>query len=301
LATASSLKAEVFLKRLQVEFYGGIAAIAPDDLNSVPEYYKAYYQFYYIDRYDYYRKVGYIQDFQTQEEGSLRILRVGVPFGVRVRYRVAAFLDLSLGVRGFLGSAASTYSIDVHLIDRDGVPSGFRRVYDPLQISVSGITPLFGLHFRRKLAAGLGLEAFLAGGPLFGSVRQSRQARTEVSGTTSESFMEQDGTGSGIALEGGLRLETELGRKLVLFIETGYAYQKAGGFEGKGFLRSAAGEESWEGEWAMKDGYLADYWGTRDIVWATNSWSAEEEPLRRRDFKLDLSGVQVRVGVAFRL
>jgi hypothetical protein len=51
----------------------------------------------------------------------------------------------------------------------------------------------------------------------------------------------------------------------------------------------------------MKEDYLADYWGTRSLLLASNSWTTEDEPLRRGDFKLDLSGVQVRVGIAVRL
>jgi hypothetical protein len=288
-------------KRLQVELYGGIAACAPGDLNSIPESLKAYFRFYYVDRYDYYRKVAYIRDYETKSEGRLRSLRVGFPVGVRLRYRAASFLDLSLGVRGFWGSVDSTYATDVRVIDRDGHPSDLRRVYDPLKISASGIAPLFGLHLRKKFGNRIALEAFLAGGPLFGSIVYSRKSHSESSGATSDSFLEEKGRGFGIALDGGLRLETPVGRDLALFIETGYAFQRAGGFKGEGLLRSDSGQQTWEGEWGMKEDYLADYWGTLGLLTASNSWTTEDLPLRQRDFRLDLSGVQVRLGIAVRL
>jgi hypothetical protein len=294
-------KAGAAQKRLQVELYGGIATIAPGDLNSIPEFLDAYFQFYYVDRYEYYRKVGYIQDYDTKLEGRFRSLRRGFPIGLRVRYSAASFLDPSLGVRGLWGSAVSNNTIDVRLIDRNGNPGDLRRVYDPLKISAFGITPLLGLHLRRKVGERIGLEAFLVGGPLFGSILYSRKSRTESSGTVSDSFLEERGNGVGIALEGGLRLEARVRRDMGLFLETGYAYQTAGGFKGEGLLRSGSGEETWEGEWAMREDYLADYWGTRSLLRASNSWTTEDAPLRRRDLRLDLSGVQVRLGVAVRL
>jgi hypothetical protein len=51
----------------------------------------------------------------------------------------------------------------------------------------------------------------------------------------------------------------------------------------------------------MKEDYLADYWGTLSLLVASNTWTTEDAPLRRRDFSLDLSGVQVRLGIAVRL
>ena len=287
-------------KRLQVELYGGIAAVAPGDLNSIPEYYNRHFPFYYIDRYEYYRQVGYIQDYDTGLEGRFRGLRWGFPIGLRVRYRATSWLDLSLGVRGFRGSVASRFSIDSRLTDGDGNTSELSRVYDPLKISASGITPLLGLHVRRTITAGIGLEAFLAGGPLFGSISYVRQVYSETGGATPLSFLEEKGNGVGVELEAGLRLETVVGRDLRLFVETGYAHQTASALKGGGFLRSASGEASWEGEWGMKEADLVDYWGAHSLFIASNRWTAEDAPLRQRGFRLDLSGAQVRVGIAVR-
>jgi len=288
-------------KRLEVELYGGLGAIAPRDLNSIPESYESYLRFYYVDRYDYYRKVGYIRDYAAKSEGSFRSLRWGFPIGLRVRYSVASFLDLSLGVRGFWGSAASDYTIDVRVIDRDGDQSELRQIYDPLKVSASGIMPLLGVHVRRNIAAGIALEAFLTGGPFFSRIEYFRQVYNEEGQRTPASFLQEKGNSVGIALEAGLRLEKAVRRDLGLFLEMGYAYQVADGLKGEGLVRDNSGEESWEGEWGMKDTYLADYWGTRSLLLASNYWTTEDAPLRRRDFRLDLSGVQVRVGISVRL
>lgn len=301
LAVVESQAAGPGQKKLQVELYGGIAAIAPGDLNSIPEFYSAFFPFYYIDRYDYYRDVGYIQDYETELEGRFRSLRWGFPAGIRVRYRVSSFLDLSLGVRGLWGSIASRFSSDIRLIDLDGTASDLSSIYDPLRISASGIMPLLGLHVRRSLPAGIGIEAFLAGGPLFGRIAYVRQIYNEIGETTPRSYLEEKGRGFGIALEAGVRFEARVGRDLSVFVETGYAYQTAGAFKGEGLLRSASGEETWEGKWGMKDDYLADYWGTQSLLRASNSWPTQDAPLWRRDFRLDLSGAQARVGIAIRL
>jgi len=301
LAMLGNSKAGAAQKRWRVELYGGTAAIAPGDLNSIPEFYEPYFQFYFIDRYEYYRKVGYIQDYETKLEGRFRSLRWGYPIGLWVRYRVSSFLDLSLGVRGFWGSAASSFTCDVRLIDRDGNQTDRLLIYDPLKISASGIIPLLGLHLRRNIAAGIGLEAFLAGGPLFGSIGYVRQIYSEQGQATPDSFLEEKGNGVGVALEVGLRLEAPVRRDVGLFLEMGYAYQAADGFEGEGLSRDSAGEEFWEGEWGVREDYLADYWGTRSLLRASNYWTTEDAPVRRRDFRLDLSGVQVRVGVTIRL
>jgi hypothetical protein len=293
--------AGVAQRRLRVELYGGIARIAPDDLNSIPESYESYLRFYYVDRYEYYRNVGYVRDFETKSEGRFRSLRWGFPVGLRVRYSLASFLDVSLGVRGFWGSADSNYALDVRLVDTDGRQSERRQIYDPLKISASGITPLLGLHFKRNIAAGIELEAFLAGGPLIGRIEYSRQVFSEEGQTTPASFLDEKGNSAGVALEAGLRLAKTVHRHLGLFLEMGYAHQVADGFKGEGLSRDNSGEESWEGEWAMKDTYLADYWGTRSLLMASNRWTVEDAPLRRRDFKLDLSGAQVRAGLSVRL
>jgi len=301
LAAAESQAAGAGQRRLQVELYGGIAAVAPSDLNSIPEFYNAFFPFYYIDRYEYCRDVGYIQDYETELEGRFRSLRWGFPAGIRVRYRVSSFLDLSLGVRGLWGSAASHFSSDIRLIDMDGTTSDLSSIYDPLRISASGIMPLLGLHVRRNMPAGIGIEAFLAAGPLFGSIGYVRRISSEIVDTIPRSYLEEKGHGFGIALEAGVRFEARVGRDLSVFIETGYAYQTAGAFKGAGLLRSASGEETWEGEWGMKEDYLADYWGTHSLLRASNSWPTQDAPLWRRDFRLDLSGAQARVGIAIRL
>ena len=288
-------------KRLQIELYGGLAAVHPGDLNAIPVCYDEFFPFYYVDRYEYYRQVGYIQDYETQMEGRFRSLRWGLPIGLRVRYRVTSLLDLSLGVRGLWGSAVSRFSIDSLVVDRDGHPSQLVRTYDPLKISAAGIMPLLGLHIRRSIASGIALEAFLAGGPLLGSVGYVRTIFAGNGEATPLSSLLQKGSGVGVGLEAGLRLEALAGRDLRVFLETGYAYQAVGALEGGGSLRTASVEEAWEGEWGMKEYDLMDYWGAHSLLVASNRWGPEEATLWRRGFRLDLSGAQVRVGIALRL
>lgn len=54
---------------------------------------------------------------------------------------------------------------------------------------------------------------------------------------------------------------------------------------------------SWDGRWAMAEGYLTNEWGRFDYTYPTGQPGAGSA----RDFKPGLSGAQVRIGLSFRL
>ncbi len=89
-------------------------------------------------------------------------------------------------------------------------------------------------------------------------------------------------------------------KHLGLFIETGYAYQVVKDLKGPGYIDDNGEIEEWEGEWGIKEYYKAAYWGTVDSMYASNSWDFPDNHLWIREFKLDLSGFQTRIGFTYR-
>ena len=100
-----------------------------------------------------------------------------------------------------------------------------------------------------------------------------------------------------MALEAGLRLDWRWG----FFAEAGYAHQYVKNVTGEG--REALGVESasWVGSWAFQTEAISTFWGETRLEFPTNYWPQGSESRRTGDFSLDLSGLQVRVGIAFRL
>jgi hypothetical protein len=54
---------------------------------------------------------------------------------------------------------------------------------------------------------------------------------------------------------------------------------------------------SWDGRWTMVEGYLENEWGRFPYSYPTGQAGSGNA----QDFKLDLSGAQVRIGLSFRL
>ena len=165
--------------------------------------------------------------------------------------------------------------------------------------------PLLGIHFEQRLRQSLSLELFICGGPLYGSCTYGLDYTIESRSDdkpaeTSHYWLEERGSDEGIALEGGGRLSYSIGRGFQLFVEAGYAYQVVGRMYGPGSNDTDGIVEEWEGEWGMKEYYKADYWGAIDLIHASNHWEYPQKNLWVRRFKLDLSGVQLRMGISYR-
>ncbi|MCP5105188.1 MAG: hypothetical protein GY950_17495, partial [bacterium] len=84
----------------------------------------------------------------------------------------------------------------------------------------------------------------------------------------------------------------------LLFIEGGYAYQVVKKLSGKGSENSPDGSFYWEGDWNIINVSGSEEWGTINALYPSNYW--EEGMSKSRDFKLDLSGFQLKGGIAYR-
>jgi len=294
----------------QVEVFGGLASLNPTDLNMRADYDEMSRMFYYDDYLQYQKSQGLITAYSKANEGGrAAFLRRSLPLGVRLRYRLAGWLDLSLGFTRFSGDRKSRFKNSYQVTGNDGLPSVYFEEFSNYALGSKGIIPSFGVHLGTPLARNLRLEGFLAGGPLFAECQYSFSYNSQWplpdAGGNPESpedgILEERGTGTGISVELGARLGLRLKNRLGIFLEGGYAYQKVDSISGPGMRSIASHRDTWEGDWGIKQDVKVEPWGTARFLWPSNGWTIFRGSWwRLRDFELDLSGVQVRMGFYYR-
>jgi hypothetical protein len=180
----------------------------------------------------------------------------------------------------------------------------YRINYDPYILSVRGYIPSIGIYFQTPLKERLTAEAFLEGGPLYGRcilgydyTEEWYSDEENLIDRSSNTYLEEIGEGTGFSFEGGLRMSYSFG-KLSPFFEGSYAYQKIKNLSGPGIEQTAFLEETWEGEWGIKQYTASRNWGDLTYEYPSNYWAGTIT--KHRDFNLDLSGFQFRIGIAYR-
>jgi hypothetical protein len=294
----------------QLEVFGGFASLNPADLNMRADYDEMARMFYYDDYLQYQKGQGLIASFtKANEGGRAEFLRHAIPLGMRLRYRLAGWLDLSIGFTRFAGDRTSRFKNSYQVTGNNGLPSSYSEEFSDYTLSSRGQIPSFGAHLGTRLSRNLRLEGYLAGGPLFAECLYSFSYRTQEPFPASEAsrespedgILEERGTGTGLSIELGTRLDLRLRDRLGIFLEGGYAYQKVGSISGPGMRSIASHRDTWEGEWGIKQDVKVEPWGTGRFLWPSNGWTIFSGSWwRSRDFKLDLSGFQVRIGLSYR-
>jgi hypothetical protein len=294
----------------QVEVFGGFASLNPTDLNMRADFDDMSRMFYYDDYLQYLKSQGQIASFsKANEGGQAQFLRHSIPFGMRLRYRLAGWLDFSLGLTRFSGDRNSSYKNTYHVTENDGLPSVYFEELSAYTLGSKGYIPSFGVHLGTPLTRNLRLEGYLAGGPLFAeclySLSYESQGPLLDSGGNLESpengILEERGSGTGLSVEMGARLDLRLKARFGVFLEGGYAYQRVSSISGPGIRSLASHRDSWEGDWGIKQDVKVEPWGTARFLWPSNGWTIFGGTWwRLRDFELDLSGVQMRMGLSYR-
>jgi hypothetical protein len=294
----------------RVEITGGLAAIDPADLNMRGTFDQMSDAYYENDYLSYLVSQGEIASFvKTNEGGGVRHLTRSVPFGVRLRYRLARWMDVSLGFTHFSNARSSTFTNSYEVTELDGLKKTYTDQFDDYTLAVKGYVPMAGLHVGGNLTPSLRLEACLTGGPIFAECRYSILYHTnwpdsdtgQFDATLDEGLLEERGRGTGVAFQFGAKLDYLLTRRYGVFVEGGYAFQTVPHVSGPGVRSFTSTRDTWEGEWAMKQRVAIEPWGTGRFLWPSNGWELfGGDWWRARDFKLDLSGFQAKVGFFFR-
>jgi|GEM_PF-1872706 len=294
----------------RLELSGGLAAIDPADLNLRGTFDRMSSEFYGNDYLAYRVSQGEIASFTRQSDGgALRPLQRSVPFVIRVRRSITRWLDVSLGLSVLSGSRRSSLADRYEVTELNGGTSSYVDSLDDYTLAVKGYLPMIGVHAGGSLSPSLRLEASLAGGPLFAECRYDFRYESTMPAPGADGpvdvlqngGIEELGRGTAAAFVLGLKADYLLTRRTGLFVEGGYAFQSVRGIYGPGTRSDTGSRDTWEGEWAMKQMVKVEPWGTGRFLWPSNAWELfGGDWWRARDFKLDLSGFQLHVGVFFR-
>ncbi len=298
-----SFSVEKIWKKFEIELLGGISTMNPVDLNLWSDMNEKTDKFFNDDFFDY--QASQNNDFSFTKIKSENIPRIknALHFSLRLKFAIDDHIGISLGFKRLARDhnrvISSTWNFPY-----DYGEYQYRIVYDPYMLSVHGYIPSIGIHFQTPLKEKLSVGGFLEGGPLFGRCTLGYDYSQEwysnegnLIDRSSKRYLEEIGESSGFAVEGGLRVSISIG-KFAPFFEGSYAYQKIKNLSGPGIERTAFLERTWEGEWGIEQHTTSRDWGELTYEYPGNDWGGTIGEYR--DFNLDLSGFQFRIGIAYR-
>ena len=318
---AGEVLPDVFFKRFSVELYGGYAALNPADFNLLSDYSESYYHFFYGEQYAFFQRIfGTSYDLSAASEGDFNKISHAFPFGFRVKYHLTPRLSVSLGAKYMAARADSevtdSYRVQALLPNAVDMVEDFTRelTYSPHELSVEGWAPMLGLHYAFPLGPRFSVEGFASVGYWSGTLKFDR---TLVIGYSDylgyweerETRYRMDGEGERFIGDFGVKLNIEVLKNMGVFLEGCYSLltikEPYGAGQVEYIYRDQNSEEtyelqnSWNGYWGMEEIYAEREWGVYRQLYPTNYWS--DSDLELKQFKLDLSGFQVRIGFFIRL
>lgn len=290
-------------RRIRIDLYSGLSWLDPRALNQIVDYDTGVRKLAYDDYLDYLKAGGAILAWSKEGEGRERKIKFGVPFGIRVRYSVSDFLAVSVGLEAMRGGRDGSSLIRyVRYISASDINTESLDI-SAYRLKTRAYAPSVGIHLFKRFGS-LDAEVFFAGGPLFAACSyESRVNYTWMMQSpvatgvpfSSESLLAQDGSGTGVSLEAGGRLSLPVFRRVDLFLEGGCAYQVVKSLSGEGSEIQGGTLATWKGTWREKTETLTTPWGLRTWRFPTNY---ETEASGTGDFRLDLSGFRLRIGVS---
>lgn len=291
-------------KKFQIELHGGLSLLSPNDLNLKSDFLKSYNELFFDDLYRLQEEEGFITSWTKNIDGEHEKIKHAIPFLFRVKYYFNNSLAISLGLKYL----SKNQSSDVHMTFTTESPYANEvstKSYSPYTLSIEAVVPMAGVHFEKRISQKMAVSGFLTAGPLFGRCGYSYRVNTDTELGYSVYnwgyFLETKGKGNGVALEGGVQLKFLLGKAFSLFIECGYALQKVLKLSGTGIIDyqdELRENKVLEGEWLINEVSYRTAWGDKLLL--EPSIEPEVGPNTVRNFNLDLSGFQVRVGIGFR-
>ncbi len=288
-------------ERFQLELYGGILLNNPRDINLFSEAEQRYNDIFFIQRLRWMQ--GYfVNDFPE--------INSSIPGGVRVRYRLSPVIALSLGMEGFFKRKEQSMEGTFSYVYSGGETERHTKKYDPYRIELTGYSLLGGIHYRIPVGSRTDLEIGASAGWTFADFEFSSDWSYALDYTADAypfSFLDVgslqgDGSGSGFLGRALIRLIRALGRRVAFFVEAAGSFCRIKSLDGTGReIQGLTGEANWEGIWGIKQEEIQLSWGEATVLVPTNYWGTATLPQRERDFVLDLSGMQLILGIQIRL
>jgi hypothetical protein len=302
--TCFSFSGEKIWKKLKIELYGGLSSLNPTDLNLWSDMNEKTDKFYNDDYFGYRTSQNSNFSYTKIKNGDIPWIKNAFLLGLRLKFELNNHIGISLGFKRLSRehnhevSSAWTFPYDYGEYQ-------YRIVYSPYTLSVRGNIPSLGIYFRIPLEDRITAGVLIEAGPIFGQCILGYDYYEEwlsdegyLMDRSSKRYLEEIGEGTGFVLEGGLRISIKMGN-FFPFLEGSYAYQKVENLSGPGTERFAFLEKSWEGEWGIKQGTTSREWGELIYEYPSNSW--EGSGGKHRDFNLNLSGFQFRIGIGYSL
>ena len=298
----------------QVEIFGGYSPVSPFDLNLRARFDVAYNDFYSDGWYDWQKLRGDISSWDKGVTGTIDEITRILPYGLRLRFQATDRFSISLGLISFSKTQTSTMKTIYEAVWAGTWNTTQETAFSPYTLYVKGILPMVGIHYCTR-SHPVSFEGSVAAGPLFSKCGFNFDQETEYIGdwgfsSSWGSKIQNDGTGTGVAVDGALRVNLEFSDMAGFFVEGGYSYKNVNRVKGSGSSESdyqnSDGEydyqdEEWEGEWGIKEITRTYDWGSRKYQYPSCSWKTAPQPeLPIRAFVLNLSGFQIRLGLFFK-
>jgi hypothetical protein len=291
-------------KKFQIELYGGFSTLDPADLNLRAEGEEQEEKFFYQDYYDYMKDYNLISYHQISG-GEFKKITNAIPYGFRFKYYLNRSISISLGLK-YLSRGRVSHINNQFQLQYEFGEYREKSEYSPYTLSANALTPLLGIHLTRHISNFIAIEGYFLGGPLWAECsyafelhRERYSVNSNLSFPSSDWRVEEKGKGMGFVLEGGVRINKYMWKNFYLFIEGGYAFQVVNKLSGPGNETYGQVISSWEGEWGIKEYNIIRDWGNLYSPFPSNYWETAGEA-KLRDFKLDLSGFQLRMGFSYR-
>jgi hypothetical protein len=302
-------KSRKIKERFQLEFFGGFSTLNPADLNLRAEHDVEFTKFYYDDYYAFEKEYGSIVSYTKNMDGEFKQMKHAMPFGFRLKYFLNKSIAISLGFEYIKKNQSSDIRIQYNIVDSVLGQYVLDKEISPFALSTEGYIPSIGIHYEKKITRSIGIEGFLSGGPLFADCSYFLDYRSSpIAGDipivelSDWGELEEKGRGTGFGLNGGVRMNIDIGKNFGLFLEGAYAFQVVNKLSGPGSHQYNYSRRTWEGDWGIKELFVEREWGNVYFQLPSNSWEAvsNSEYYKIRDFKLDLSGFRVRIGISYR-
>ena len=159
------------IKRFQIEIFGGYSFINPKDINAALDYNGRYFNFYYREKYLFYKSVfGSAYNLTESQVGKYNRIKHALPMGMRLRYYLTPTLSFSLGAKYFsqeeISHVTDRYDIDSLLPDSVYFYENSTRTItnSPQILSIEGWAPMVGVHYQIPLGQAVSMEGFLSVG-----------------------------------------------------------------------------------------------------------------------------------------
>jgi hypothetical protein len=310
-----------FLQRLSIEAAGGWAPAGLADLNLFSDFFAGYDDYYYRLQFERLAaQPGSRFTYSTVDgiEGEYPRLRSLFPAGARLVCDVDDRWSLYVGLSYISGrsSVPGSAVVDVRNLTPDAteIAKIYRLEIDyPVhRLAVRAWAPTLGARFRFPISKKADLSAYAAAGWMWSRFAwdcERTQTTTDEKSHWSRSVYggSASGRAASLVVETGGRLRVGLSGRLDAFLEAGWAYRRANDAKGDFTYRSGHADDNstpYETKTVSKD---IEYW-VKDYQ-ANNSWGhwtysnvyvgVYTPP--SRPFLLDLSGLEMKVGLAWRL